>query len=616
MAILGLVAKNLLTGYLLCSVLLLAALYFLYGALIRLPHIEEFLGSFVKKIAFSGKLLIAAGSVILILIMLYAGYHYLSWKPISTDEFSYLFQAKLLTGLKIFETAPPESDFFRTDNIIIKDGKWYSKYTIGFPFLLALGLFIRFPWIINPLITIVTLIFLYKFASRIFDVRVGIASVIIAILSPFFFFNGTAPFQPHISLACAILAASYFYFLAITDSRKYDVPAFALCFMIAFLIRPADCFLWAIVILIISVLSLILRKDRGELLKKFALMLVLCCGGLFVGLLVNRMQTGDFLKFAFNQYEVKETWGFGVFEHSIYKAVWNIVYTLSRLVSWGMILFLELVVISLFNREWRFRSLVLTSVMVVCVVFFFGWYALGHYEYGPRYLFTGFVLMMPVAAAGAVSAWDWLTGKGAKKYALAFSFILILFISSAAIVYPVFAPFFKTQVSGNFWLKLYNTAEQIQNTTGEKIAVYVANPPDNRVSNGIRNLCPVSEDKVLYLILLEPDRSFHLAKQYFPDRKLYVAIYNPAKENFDFEPFPDPEKMDAEKKYQYLICAGMSYKFSVENLANAEKFWLEAYNMNPQQPVALINLANLYYEQKQYEKSIGFWDLLFTWKNI
>jgi lipoprotein signal peptidase len=62
--------------------------------------------------------------------------------PRVNDEIAYLFQAKIFKTGQLYVPSPCAKDFFNFTHII-NNGKWYSQYTPGYPFLLLLGLFIQ-----------------------------------------------------------------------------------------------------------------------------------------------------------------------------------------------------------------------------------------------------------------------------------------------------------------------------------------------------------------------------------------------------------------------------------------------------------------------------------------
>ncbi|MFB0564999.1 MAG: hypothetical protein ACETWK_04905, partial [Candidatus Aminicenantaceae bacterium] len=80
--------------------------------------------------------------------------------PHINDEISYLFQANIFKSGKLYAPSSCEKEFFNFTHII-NNGKWYSQYTPGYPFLLMLALFINAPWLLNPLLAALSIILFY-----------------------------------------------------------------------------------------------------------------------------------------------------------------------------------------------------------------------------------------------------------------------------------------------------------------------------------------------------------------------------------------------------------------------------------------------------------------------
>jgi hypothetical protein len=111
------------------------------------------------------------------------------------DEFCYIFQSDVMAQGKLYETSPPCSAAFHSWSII-NDGKWYSKVTAGWPLLLALGRFFHGEFIVNPLLSALSVVLLYLTGKLLLGTEGAFLSVFFAILSPLFFLLGGTYF-PH-----------------------------------------------------------------------------------------------------------------------------------------------------------------------------------------------------------------------------------------------------------------------------------------------------------------------------------------------------------------------------------------------------------------------------------
>ena len=76
--------------------------------------------------------------------------------PNSGDEYSYLISAKLFSDGKLSVPSPHHRKFFDF-NHIVNDGKFYGKYSPGWPFFLMFGELLGFPGLVNVVFAVLTL---------------------------------------------------------------------------------------------------------------------------------------------------------------------------------------------------------------------------------------------------------------------------------------------------------------------------------------------------------------------------------------------------------------------------------------------------------------------------
>lgn len=598
--------KEFLFGYILSSFLLVVPVILLYITLKEIPGFESWYSNISIRIIKRRRDIFAVGAILLITLMLVTGFNFLAGRPVSTDEFAYYFQSNILKSLHLYAPAPENPEFYECESIIVKDGKWYSKYTVGFPMLLSVGAHLGAQLVVNPIISLLTLLFLFLLTRLMFNEVTAYLSVFLAVLSPFFFFNGAAAFQPHVPLVCALLGASYFYFLTIKNFRWYYPSLSAIFFTLGALIRPVDAGLWAAIFFLLSLYFILFRKDRRTLIVRFLGILAVGTIGVLVILLINKAQTGEYLKFAFHQYQSREVWGLDTYGHNFYKAVWNTLYNLTRLMSWGVVFFFELAFLSFLGGN-RKKIIFLWGFFVIFVIFFFGWYAIGHFEYGPRYLFTSFIFLIPASASGLAWLFEKFKAEFPSGKILCLSFIVVIFISSIISIYPPFFPILRKQVYENIWIKLYRKAEAAQKESNKKMVVFIANAEKNQLRNINRNLYPLKKNKILYLLFLEPEKNWDLMKRRYPDRVPYIAIYDPGPKLYRIEPFQSLDKINPDVMSLYYLFAGLTYRFGLEDSKSAKEAWTEAYRLNNDNIGAIINLANIFMEEGDMEKSAHYW---------
>lgn len=98
------------------------------------------------------------------------------------DEMGYLFQAEIFQAGHLYASSPCARESFDFPHMI-NNGKWYSMYTPGFPFLLFIGLLFKAPWLINPLLGGLTVLLLYLLGAQIYDRTTGILAAVLGSVS-------------------------------------------------------------------------------------------------------------------------------------------------------------------------------------------------------------------------------------------------------------------------------------------------------------------------------------------------------------------------------------------------------------------------------------------------
>src|SRR5438552_42344 len=80
--------------------------------------------------------------------------------PNSSDESSYLTQARIFASGRLWVDAPPRPEFFRARSFVMDEGRgrFFAKAFPGWAALLSLGVMSGVPWAVNPFLSAVTLI--------------------------------------------------------------------------------------------------------------------------------------------------------------------------------------------------------------------------------------------------------------------------------------------------------------------------------------------------------------------------------------------------------------------------------------------------------------------------
>ena len=92
--------------------------------------------------------------------------------PISGDDYSYMYQAKLFASGKlyaedpIYDPALPFHDCVETYCLRDDQGHRFSKYPPGWPALLAVGVKLRAPWLVDPLLGALLVFLMLKYTEQ------------------------------------------------------------------------------------------------------------------------------------------------------------------------------------------------------------------------------------------------------------------------------------------------------------------------------------------------------------------------------------------------------------------------------------------------------------------
>ncbi|MDH3254091.1 MAG: hypothetical protein OEM62_03790 [Acidobacteriota bacterium] len=175
--------------------------------------------------------------------------------PLTDDEGAYRFAAELLASGRLW-VASPELKLFFDQNFIINDGRMYSAYFLGWPALLAPGVWVGATWIVNPICSALTVPPLFG-ALRYFAGPVWARAGVLLYLSAPFVQIAAATELSHTSCLMALTWCLWMYLRTrADDSSLRDHAGLALSFAIAFFIRPQSALPIGLPLLVAWVLTL------------------------------------------------------------------------------------------------------------------------------------------------------------------------------------------------------------------------------------------------------------------------------------------------------------------------------------------------------------------------
>ena len=541
------------------------------------------------------RILLISFCFLVFVITLLISYIPLKSYVIPFDEASYYFQTKILSSGKLFVESPPMRESFTAPHII-NNGKWYSKYTPGWPALLVPGYLTGHPFVISALLNIGSLLVIFSLSKFLFDKKTGWYSILILCLSPFFLLNGST-LQAHISTGFFSILILYGFIRGLKENsaKYYAIMAASLVFLVQ--IRPADAALIMFPILIYFAINMISSKDRKS---HFKCLLYLGIGfALSAGstAIVNYIQNGSPLKLSFMVFNPDERWGFGTFDHNIYRGIWNVSFSIIRMFLWTIPLFLELSLIALFGKSEKVS--VIYWIFITYLIFFVGFYAMGGREFGARFFFVPYLMLSIPAARGLVLIDEFLRKKAKFEGFSAKIFIPACIICIVPFVYPVII---------NMANKDVERICRINNIIPEKI-------PENQkailfVTSNIYldvNNDPWLRNRVLRVLFLEPEKNLSLMKK-FPERVPYLYRYDSAIKDYTIERYPaelckTPELINKRLLSWAYYNAGLQYINGVKDPAQAAVFFKKSIEVDPQNAAAYGNLMFIYYSNEELDKA-------------
>ena len=354
--------------------------------------------------------LTALGALIGAVAIALAQYHA---APHILDASAYYFQAKIFASGRLSVPAPRPEVFanFQGPFMVVADGRWFSQYAPATSALLALGMLLRVPWVVEPLLGALALWGTYRIGRRLFGARTAYLALALGALSPFYLYLAAA----YLSHTVALCFAVYFVLLLLRFEATHhprDLVLAAACASGLLLTRELSA---AVVCGLCSAYVLgtgwrALWSDRWRVLPGLLFASAILLGGLVLYLLYNRLQTGDPWVSPRMLFSPADRYGFGpgvgfYGRHTLAAGLVNVEQQLTILLidlyGWPFYMTLALVPLAL-TRHWRalrwdLLCLLVAGGMIAAQV---GYFYHGIYL-GPRYLFEIVPFLLLLTARGA-----------------------------------------------------------------------------------------------------------------------------------------------------------------------------------------------------------------------
>ncbi len=126
--------------------------------------------------------------------------------PHIDDSIAYLFQAKYLSLGRLWLPRPADPDSFGVAHLLVDGPRWYGKFFPGWPAVLALGVLVHLPWLVNPVLATISILLAHRLVRRHYGVGTAHAAVLLLAVSPWFLFM-SASFMAHTASLFWLLVA-------------------------------------------------------------------------------------------------------------------------------------------------------------------------------------------------------------------------------------------------------------------------------------------------------------------------------------------------------------------------------------------------------------------------
>jgi 4-amino-4-deoxy-L-arabinose transferase-like glycosyltransferase len=371
----------------------------------------------LDRLALLFAILVAIGSVIISAVV-YEGIPHLE------DEFANLWQAAVMARGEISIPSPELPRSFLVPFVVDHVGQRFGKYPPGWPAALSLGVRMGVPWLVNALVTGLTIWLVYRLGSKIAGRGTGLLAAVLAGSSPMTLMLSGSLMSHMLSLFLATVFTLAWLDLFVCRLR-YSAVGFTPRWMLVattglslgllILTRP----LTAVGVVLPFVVHGVILLIEGSKASRWSVLatggLALCVGALL--LVWQAALTGDPLQNPYALWWDYDRLGFGpgigVTEngHNLYLAWINTRFSLRAgqhdLFGWPFLswIFVPFGLFALRRNRGAWLLLAITPSLIGVYIF----YWIGSWLYGPRYYFEALPGLAIASAVGVAWIGGWLT---------------------------------------------------------------------------------------------------------------------------------------------------------------------------------------------------------------
>jgi 4-amino-4-deoxy-L-arabinose transferase-like glycosyltransferase len=365
-------------------------------------------------------LLIAGASFAATLTVALVQFH---GEPHILDASAYYFQAKIFASGRLAAPAPSDLAAFQGPFMISGAGRWFAQYAPGTSAMLALGMIVGAPWIVEPLLGTLALWGIYRLGKLLYNGATGLLALVLGALSGFYIYLAAS----YLSHAVALFFAVYclLFFVRFDKYRRGSDLALALAFACAlFLTRELSGLViggaTAAFVLFFNRRALVAERRRLLLGALLAVLALVVTANIYI--LYNYAQTGDPFTAPRAIFSPTDRYGFGqdigfYGQHTLAAGLVILDQLLTALQTtlygWPFYLTLALLpCVYLVRRRVTHWDVFFGAMLVLLLALQVGYFYHGIYL-GPRYLYEALPFLLLLTARGATGLADAL-GRGAR----------------------------------------------------------------------------------------------------------------------------------------------------------------------------------------------------------
>jgi hypothetical protein len=355
---------------------------------------------------------------VLVLATVLASFIYVLWvavveyqgQPHILDASAYLFQGKIFASGQLSAAAPGDLNAFQGPFMVVHGGRWFAQYSPMTSLLLAVGIVLHAPWLVEPLLGTLALWGIFRLGRYFYSGRVAWLAVLLGALSPFYTYLAAS----YMSHTVALFFSVYFVLLLVRFTREwrwYDL-AFAAFFAVCLLLTRE---LSAVVIGVAATAFLFVSQRlalRARIVSMWpagVLAGAIIFGGIALYLLYNVLQTGNALLSPRTLFFPGDRYGFGqgigfYGQHTVAAGMVILDQLLTILMidlyGWPFYLTLALLPLTFLRRDDGTRWDIFCALLLVLLCGAQAGYFYHGIYLGPRYLFETLPFLLLLTARG------------------------------------------------------------------------------------------------------------------------------------------------------------------------------------------------------------------------